>query len=75
VISAQGLAAVSLLDGEKNCVVHSLFCIFILIPLFLSLVSSIYHVVVLYCLCLNPQVSLFVHFLLATPLQGKGRGE
>jgi len=43
-------------SGEKNCVVYSLFCIFIIIIGIIITISSssIYFVVVLNCLHLNP---------------------
>jgi len=51
VISAGDLAVDQLSGGEKNCIVYSLFCIFIII---ISSSSSSSSVVLLNCLCLNP---------------------
>ena len=59
VIIAQGLAVNRSSGGEKNCVVYSLFCIFIIISSSSS--SSISFVALLNCLYLNSQVSPFIH--------------
>ena len=50
--------------GEKNCIVYNLFFMFILIIVIISSTSiiSIYFVVSLNCLHLNPQIFPFVHF-------------
>jgi len=66
-----------LLGGEKNCIVHSLFCICITIITIISIVISIstQFVVLLNCLYLIPLVFPFEHFLLPIPLVGKRRDE
>ena len=56
-----GLAVNQSLGGEKNCILYSMFCVFIIIIIIISS-SSIYFFVSLNCLYLNPQVSLLVHF-------------
>jgi len=49
--------------GEKNCIVHSLFCIFIIITIIIiSSSSTISFVAFLNCNYLNARVSPFVHF-------------
>ena len=47
-------------DGEKNCIVCRLFCIFFII-IIITIIVIILIVVLLNCLYVNPQVSLFVH--------------
>jgi len=64
-ISAQELAANQSSGGEK--IAYSLFCIFTII-----IISNISFIVLLNCLYLNPQVSLFVHF--SSPPCWGGRG-
>ena len=54
-------------DKEKNSIVYSLFCIFIIIVIItttISIISSINisFVAIISCLYLNPWVSPFVHF-------------
>jgi len=65
------------LGGEKSCIVCSLVCIFIIIIIVFIIIGCIssYFVVLLNCLCLNPQVFPFCPFLLPVLLEGKGRGE
>jgi len=55
--------------GGKNCVVYSLFCMFIFVIIIIIIVIigfavnvGISFVALLNCLCLNPQISPFVHF-------------
>ena len=77
VIAAWGLAVN---HSSKNSIVYSLFCIFIVMIIIISIISSgisisIYFVVLLNCLYLNPWVLLFVHFLSPSHCGGKGRGE
>jgi len=59
------------MSGEKNCILYSLFCMFIvMIIILIRSISSIdIHLVVL----LNcPQVFLFVHFFSPCLCEGKG---
>jgi len=53
-ITAQGVAAVWSLGGEKNCIVYSLFCIFTIIISSSSSSTSISFLILLNCLYLNP---------------------
>ena len=62
-IAAWGLAVDQLSDGEKNCIVYSLFCIFSIIFVIIITISiNISFVALLNCFYLNPRVSPFVHF-------------
>jgi len=68
-------------SSEKNCIVYSLFCIFIVIIVIIAIISgsiisiSIYFVVVLNCLYLNPRVLPFVYFSSISCWWKNGRGE
>jgi len=55
---------ICLLDGEKNCIVYSLFYIFIIVIISSNSSSSISisFFVLLNCLYLNPQVLPLAHF-------------
>ena len=55
-----GTGSKSVVRRCENYVVYSLFCTFIIIIIISS--SSISFVVLLGCLCLNPEVSPFIHF-------------
>jgi len=60
-----GLVTNRLLGGEKNCFVHSLFCIFIIITIIVNFSSiTIYFTVLLKCLNPNPTKDIcpFVDF-------------
>ena len=46
----------------EDCIVYSLFCIFIIIIISIIISISIYFVVLINCLHLNPWVLPFVHF-------------
>ena len=61
----------------ENCIVYSLFCIFIIIIITVDTSSSgsIYFVVLLNYLYLNPRVFPFIHFSSPSCWGGKGRGE
>ena len=77
-ITARGLSANRSLGGEKNCIVYSLFCIFITIFITIIIVSSssssssISFGVLLICLYFKPRVLPFVHF--SSPSRCRGRG-
>jgi len=59
VITARGLAVNPSSGGERNCIVYSLFCKFIISSAIRIISSvSISFVVLLNCLYLNPRVSL-----------------
>ena len=67
-IAAQGLAANLSLGGEKNCIVYSLFYIFIIniiIIIIISINISIFFVVLLNCFYPSPQLLPFVHISLS----------
>jgi len=75
VIAARGLAANHSSGGEKNPIVYSLFCVFIIIVINISSIItsiSISFVVVLNCLYLNLRVFLFARF--SSPSRWGGRG-
>jgi len=74
VIAAWGLAANLSLGGGKNCIVYSLFCIYIIIIVvtIIIIISSISFVVLLNCLYLNPPVSPFVHCYSLSHWRGRG---
>jgi len=69
-IAAQELAVNQLSGGGKNYIVYSLLAIFIN-----SSSISIYFVVLLNCLYLNPEVSPFVHFSSPSHCGGRRGGE
>jgi len=69
-IAAQGLAVNRSSDGEKNCIVYSLLCIFVII---ISSSSSISFVALLNCLYLNQEFPLLSISLLH-PAGGEGEG-
>jgi len=77
-VTVQGLIVNWSSEGEKNCIVCSLFCIFIIIVvIIITIISSsssisIYCVAILNCLYLNSRVSPFVHF--SSPSHWRGRG-
>ena len=60
--------------GEKNWIVHSVFCIFIIILIINSIIISDCFVVSLNCLSLNTRVSPFVHFSSPSRCGGRGGG-
>jgi len=56
--------------------VYILFCIFVIIIIIIIIKStSIYFLVLLNCLYLNPRVLPFVHFSFSSHWGGKERGE
>ena len=72
-ITAWGLAVNQSSGGDKNCVLHSLFCIFIIIIIISSsgISINISFVALLNCLYLNPWVLPFVHFSSSSHWGGK----
>jgi len=61
-LSSQGLAADQPSGGEKNCLVYSLFCLFIIIITIISSIIIISFVALLNCLYISPRIFPFVHF-------------
>ena len=76
VIAVQGLTENPSLGDEKDCIMYSFFCVFIIIVIITvsssSIHISVYFVVLLNCLYLNPWVSPFVRF--SSPRRCGGRG-
>jgi len=76
-IAARELAANWSLVSEKNCIVCSLFGIFItiIIDIIITIISSILFVVLLNCLYISTHKFLLLSILIPIPLWGKGRGK
>jgi len=60
-----------LLEGEKNCIIYSSFCIFI-ITIIISISVSISFLALLKCPYVNPWVFPLVHFCSPSCWRGKG---
>jgi len=64
-------AVIQSLGGEKNCIIYSFVCIFIII----ITIISIYFVVLFNCLLSQTMSFPFCPFLLPILLEGKGRDQ
>jgi len=64
------------LGVEKNCIVYSLFCLFIIITIIIIVTSmNIFFVVLLNCFYLNPQDLPFIRFSSPSHWGRQGSGD